>query len=87
MEEFIIVEINDFKNYLETLDLDWWEKEDLLDLAENSEFDILHMNNDELDHAATELYWRAQGLLDEVNRLESQAGTIRRYIEILEDKE
>ena len=36
MEEFIIVEINDFKNYLETLDLDWWEKEDLLDLAENS---------------------------------------------------
>ena len=87
MEEFIIVEINDFKNYLETLDLDWWEKEDLLDLVENSEFDNLHMNNDELDHAATELYWRAQGLLDEVNRLESQAGTIRRYIEILEDKE
>ena len=87
MEEFIIVEINDFKNYLETLDLDWWEKEDLLDLAENNEFDILHMNNDELDHTATELYWRAQGLLDEVNRLESQADTIRRYIEILEDKE
>ena len=87
MEEFIIVEINDFKNYFETLDLDWWEKEDLLDLVENSEFDILQMNNDELDHAATELYWRAQGLLDEVNRLESQAGTIRRYIEILEDKE
>lgn len=87
MEEFIIVEINDFKNYLETLDLDWWEKEDLLDLAENSEFDILHMNNDELDHAATELYWRAQDLLDEVDCLESQAGTIRRYIEILEDKE
>ena len=63
MEGFIIVEINDFQNYLETLDLDWWKKEDLLDLAENSEFDILHMNNEELDHAATELYWRAQGLL------------------------
>ena len=45
------------------------------------------MSNEELDHAATELYWRAQGLLDEVNRLESQADTIRRYIEILEDKE
>ena len=64
------------------LNLYWWEEEDLEDLDE--EFHISEKTTEELNKLATKLYWNAQGLVDEANRLESKADTIRRYLELIE---
>ena len=64
------------------LDLYWWEEEDLEDLDE--EFHISEKTTEELNKLATKLYWDAQGLIDEANRLESKADAIRRYLDLIE---
>ena len=64
------------------LDLYWWEEEDLEDLDE--EFHISKKTAEELNTLATKLYWEAQGLIDEANRMESKADAIRRYLELIE---
>jgi hypothetical protein len=64
------------------LNLYWWEEEDLEDLDE--EFHISEKTTEELNKLATKLYWDAQGLVDEANRLESKADTIRRYLDLIE---
>ena len=64
------------------LDLYWWEEEDLEDLDE--EFHISKKTTEELNTLATKLYWEAQGLIDEANRMESKADAIRRYLELIE---
>ena len=64
------------------LDLYWWEEEDLEDLE--SEFHLTEKTTEELNKLATKLYWEAQGLIDQANRLESKADTIRRYLDLIE---
>ena len=64
------------------LDLYWWEEEDLEDLDE--EFHISEKTTEELNKLATKLYWDAQGLVDQANRLESKADAIRRYLDLIE---
>ena len=65
------------------LDLKKYEEEDLEDLLEAFP-DLLEMTSEQLDQAASHLYWKAQYLYDEVMRLESQADTIRKYMELTE---
>ena len=64
------------------LDLYWWEEDDLEDLDE--EFHISEKTTEELNTLTTKLYWEAQGLIDQANRLESKADTIRRYLNLIE---
>ena len=63
------------------LNLYWWEREELEDLDE--ELHISEKTAEELDKLATKLYWDAQGLVEEANRLESKADTIRRYLDLI----
>ena len=65
------------------LNLKEYEEEDLEDLLEVFP-DLLEMTSEQLDQAASHLYWEAQRLYDKVMRLESQADTIRRYMELTE---
>ena len=58
-----------------------WQKEDIEDLLEKYP-DLDTMTDEELDHLARKLYWDAQGLYDQVNRMESEAETIKLYKEI-----
>ena len=60
----------------------WWEEEDLEDLDE--EFHISEKTIEELNNLAAKLYWEAQGLIDQANRLESKADAIRRYLDLIE---
>ena len=64
------------------LDLYWWEEEDLEELED--EFHLTEKTVEELNTLATKLYWEAQGLIDQANRLESKADTIRRYLDLIE---
>ena len=64
------------------LDLYWWEEEDLEDLE--NEFHLTEKTTEELNKLATKLYWEAQGLIDQANRLESKADAIRRYLDLIE---
>ena len=64
------------------LNLYWWEEEDLEDLDE--EFHISEKTTEELNKLATKLYWEAQGLINQANRLESKADAIRRYLDLIE---
>lgn len=68
------------------LDLKWYEEEDLEDLeAEYSGlFDKLR---EDLDKFATQLYWKAQNLIEEANSLESKADVIRTYLDATEREE
>jgi hypothetical protein len=45
------------------------------------------MSDEELKKKIQELYWEASGLFDQANRLESDADTIERYIEIRKKSE
>lgn len=55
-----------------------WQKEDLEDLLEKyPDLDI--MTDEELDHLSRKLYWDAQGLYGQVNRMESEAENIKLY--------
>lgn len=64
------------------LNLHQWEEEDLEDLDE--EFHISEKTAEELNKLATKLYWDAQRLIKEANRLESKFDTICRYLDIIE---
>lgn len=61
------------------LDLKWYEEEDLEDLDQEYP-DLFDKSREELDKFATQLYWEAQGLIDEANSLESKADLIRTYL-------
>lgn len=64
------------------LDLHWWEKEVLEDLE--YEFHISERTAEELNALATNLYWKAQNLIDEANTLEGKSDVIRRYLDLIE---
>lgn len=68
------------------LDLRWYEEEDLEDLeAEYS--GLFDKSREELDKFATQLYWKAQNLIEEANSLESKADVIRTYLDATEREE
>ena len=68
------------------LDLRWYEEEDLEDLeAEYS--GLFDKSREELDKFATQLYWKAQNLIEEANSLESKADVIRTYLDAIEREE
>ena len=64
------------------LDLHWWEKDSLEELE--LEFHISERTAEELSALATNLYWKAQNLIDEANILENKSDTIRRYLDLIE---
>lgn len=64
------------------LDLHWWEEEVLEDLE--YEFHISERTAEELSTLATNLYWKAQNLIDEANTLEGKSDVIRRYLDLIE---
>lgn len=68
------------------LNLRWYEEEDLEDLE--AEYpSLFDKSREELDKFATQLYWKAQNLIEEANSLESKADVIRTYLEATEREE
>lgn len=63
------------------LGLYWWEEEDLEEV--DGEFQITEKNIEKLNELKNKLYWKAEGLVEEANRLESKADAIQRYIDII----
>ena len=63
------------------LDLHWWEEKVLEDLE--YEFHISERTAEELSALATNLYWKAQNLIDEANTLEGKSDVIRRYLDLI----
>ena len=68
---------------LSTLDLQWWEKEDIEDLLEEYP-QLLEMSLDEIKKLKTELYWESQGLIDRAYAIESKADSLQILINELE---
>ena len=61
--------------------LKWWEKDDIDSLLEEYP-EIKNMSRDELDKLKSKLYWEAQGLIEESNRIESYSYTIQRVLDL-----
>ena len=57
-----------------------WQKEDIEDLLEEYP-ELADMTDEELVVFTRKLYWKAQGLYDEDNRLESKAETVTLYMQ------
>ena len=68
------------------LNLKWYEEEDLEDLDEEYP-GLFDKSREELDKFSTQLYWKAQHLLEEANSLESKADVIRTYLDATEREE
>lgn len=64
---------------LEELNLSRWTKEDLIDLLEDYPT-LFEMADGELTTLARDKNCEAQGLIDQANRLESDADAIYKYI-------
>lgn len=68
------------------LDLKWYEEKDLEDLE--AEYPgLFDKSREDLDKFATQLYWKAQNLIEEANSLESKADVIRTYLGATEREE
>lgn len=68
------------KNEIESMNLIWWEKEDLLDLLEKYP-EIETATREQLEKFKQEKYWEAQGLIEEAGRIEVEAYMIQLYIQ------
>ena len=68
------------------LNLRWYEEEDLEDL-ETEYPGLFDKSREEQDKFATQLYWKAQNLIEEANSLESKADVIRTYLDATEREE
>ena len=71
----------DWLNIRNRDDLEWWEKDDIDSLLEEYP-EIKNMSRDELDKLKSKLYWKAQGLIEESNRIESYSYTIQRVLDL-----
>lgn len=65
------------------LNLTWWQEEDLEDLLEDYP-NLLEMSAEELNKLVRQLYWEANGLVEQANRLESKADAIKTYLKVTE---
>lgn len=64
---------------LKDFNLSRWTKEDLIDLLEDYPT-LFEMTDGELNKLSRDKYQEAQGLIDQANRLESDADAIAKYI-------
>lgn len=74
------------KQEIESMDLKWWQKEDLLDLLEKYP-EIELATREQLEKFKQEKYWEAEGLIEQANSIEAEADVIQLYIQyFMEDK-
>ena len=65
---------------MESTNLTWWQKEDLLDLLRKYP-EIELATREQLEKFKQEKYWEAQGLIEEANRIEAEGDVIQLYIQ------
>ena len=65
---------------MESMNLTWWQKEDLLDLLEKYP-EIELATCEQLEKFKQEKYWEAQGLIEEAERIEAEGDMIQLYIQ------
>lgn len=68
---------------IEKLDLKWYEKDEIEDLIEEYPH-LLEMPLNEIKKFKTELYWKAQGLIDRAYAIESKADALQIIIDAME---
>lgn len=65
---------------MESTNLTWWQKEDLLDLLwKYPEIELA--TREQLEKFKQEKYWEAQGLIEEAERIEAEGDVIQLYIQ------
>lgn len=65
---------------MESMNLTWWQKEDLLDLLKKYP-EIELATREQLEKFKQEKYWEAQGLIEEAERIEAEGDVIQLYIQ------
>ncbi len=65
---------------MESMNLTWWQKEDLLDLFRKYP-EIELATREQLEKFKQEKYWEAQGLIEEAERIEAEGDVIQLYIQ------
>ena len=65
---------------IESTNLTWWQKEDLLDLFRKYP-EIELATREQLEKFKQEKYWEAQGLIEEAERIEAEGDVIQLYIQ------
>lgn len=65
---------------MESTNLTWWQKEDLLDLFRKYP-EIELATREQLEKFKQEKYWEAQGLIEEAERIEAEGDVIQLYIQ------
>ena len=65
---------------MESTNLTWWQKEDLLDLFRKYP-EIELATREQLEKFKQERYWEAQGLIEEAARIEAEGDVIQLYIQ------
>lgn len=68
------------KKEMESMNLTWWQKEDLLDLFKKYP-EIELATREQLEKFKQEKYWEAQGLIEEAERIEAEGDVIQLYIQ------
>lgn len=65
---------------MESMNLTWWQKEDLLDLlGKYPEIELA--TREQLEKFKQQKYWEAQGLIEEAERIEAEGDVIQLYIQ------
>ena len=65
---------------MESMNLTWRQKEDLLDILKKYP-EIELATREQLEKFKQEKYWEAQGLIEEANRIEAEGDVIQLYIQ------
>lgn len=65
---------------MESMNLTWWQKEDLLDLFRKYP-EIELATREQLEKFKQEKYWEAQGLIEEAERIEAEGDVIQLHIQ------
>ena len=65
---------------MESTNITWWQKEDLLDLFRKYP-EIELATREQLEKFKQERYWEAQGLIEEAERIEAEGDVIQLYIQ------
>ena len=65
---------------MESTNLTWWQKEDLLDLFRKYP-EIELATREQLEKFKQEKYWEAKGLIEEAERIEAEGDVIQLYIQ------
>lgn len=73
------------RNEIESMDLTWWEKEDLFDLIMDYP-ELETATRKQLENFKSNKYWEAQSLIDQATQIESIADMIQLYLDLTEDK-